>query len=620
MALNAVELGYEYFPDPTKGRPVYFGAVYIGVVDLDPQIPANQLTIQYRQEDGSLVPATQPVLTGAGGVPLYNGSPVQIMVDGAYSIKVLNSSGAQVYYRADSSDNDAPLRDIITPFGDFTDLRANADSTLLRAGVAGHTTEGDGGGGEFWLDTSDTSTADDNGINIVDAVAPRIGTWKRIYNAPVSAAWYGATGTSDDTAALAAVIDAGGAINLGDITHTVSANIPINNELDLVGGSPRAIISAKSTFPGATDLFTINPALANEKRNWKIANFFLDGEVGNGVKNAFTVDLTAGTFLNKFTMENVISNYSYAGKFFELINLISNPDGLFTGVIKDCWSLNGYYLDNIGDSFILDRNTVSGAGIGVAVYMRELATASHVIIQDCNFTASGGALYADSALNLRFHNNQIECPFAFDGVNDAAVSITHWDAAQVSINNEIIGNNINTQNNPSYCIFLGRTEKTEISKNTLACNPSTGQHIVIDTGSLDTYIGLNTYLSSVDGTQIDARITDNGVGTRGIWKNLSIDLAGWGLIDAVNGFAFSFKKEFDGTLKLRGNLTGPAVTAGDTLATLPVLFRPKKVAVLNLEGTAGLHTTIQILPTGEIQFLTTTDTQAYFDGVGIPTD
>ena len=205
MALNAAILGYEYFPDPTKGRPVYFGSVYVGVVDLDPQIPANQLTIQYRQEDGTLVPATQPVLTGAGGIPLYNGSPVQIIVDGAYSMKVLNSSGAQVYYRADSTDNEP---DAINPLDILSDLRANTDNSINRVSLAGHTTKGDGGGGEFWLDTSDTTTADADGVNIIDAVAPRIGTWKRIYSGAVNALWFGLQGgANDDTAAVQAWLD-----------------------------------------------------------------------------------------------------------------------------------------------------------------------------------------------------------------------------------------------------------------------------------------------------------------------------------------------------------------------------------------------------------------------------
>ena len=85
--------------------------------------------------------------------------------------------------------------------------------SLNRAGqtiyVKSHTTEGDGGGGEFWLDTSDTSTADDNGINIVDSVSPRIGTWKRLWFGPTNAAWFGVTakGTEDDTAAIQAAIN-----------------------------------------------------------------------------------------------------------------------------------------------------------------------------------------------------------------------------------------------------------------------------------------------------------------------------------------------------------------------------------------------------------------------------
>ena len=206
MALNPVELGFEYFPDPTKGSPVYFGSIYVGEPDLDPQIPANQKTIQYRQEDGTLVPATQPVATSAGGVPLYNGSPVQIIVDGTYSIKVLNSSGSQVYYRADSSDNES---DAIVPLDVISDLQANTDDSIDRVSLAGHTTEGDDGGDGFWLDTVDTTTADDNGVNIVDSVSPRIGTWKRLSSGVVYLGWFGVIGDgiADDTVAVQAAFN-----------------------------------------------------------------------------------------------------------------------------------------------------------------------------------------------------------------------------------------------------------------------------------------------------------------------------------------------------------------------------------------------------------------------------
>jgi hypothetical protein len=98
MSLNVVTLGIEYFPDPNAGRPIYFGSIYIGEPDTDPEIEINQKEVILRQEDGSDVIAEQPLTTGAGGVVLYEGSAVRILTDGNYSIKVLNKNGTQVYY------------------------------------------------------------------------------------------------------------------------------------------------------------------------------------------------------------------------------------------------------------------------------------------------------------------------------------------------------------------------------------------------------------------------------------------------------------------------------------------------------------------------------------------
>lgn len=98
MALSEVTLPIAYFPDPTVGRPVFNGSIFVGQPDLDPEIPANQVQITLRQEDGTEVQVGQPVNTGAGGVPLYQGSPVQLLVDGNHSLKVLNNLNSQVYY------------------------------------------------------------------------------------------------------------------------------------------------------------------------------------------------------------------------------------------------------------------------------------------------------------------------------------------------------------------------------------------------------------------------------------------------------------------------------------------------------------------------------------------
>lgn len=95
---NEVRPPYTYYPDPTRGRPVFNGFIYVGDPDTDPQIASNRLVVRAVQESGATVAIAQPIRTGAGGVPMLNGSPVQLIVDGEYSIKILDSFGAQVYY------------------------------------------------------------------------------------------------------------------------------------------------------------------------------------------------------------------------------------------------------------------------------------------------------------------------------------------------------------------------------------------------------------------------------------------------------------------------------------------------------------------------------------------
>jgi len=97
-AQNRVELGTSYFNQSTIGRPISNAQIYVGRVDTDPEIVSNQKQVSIQQEDGTLIKVSQPLRTSAGGVILYDGSPVSAIVDGDYSIKVLSSSGAQLYY------------------------------------------------------------------------------------------------------------------------------------------------------------------------------------------------------------------------------------------------------------------------------------------------------------------------------------------------------------------------------------------------------------------------------------------------------------------------------------------------------------------------------------------
>jgi hypothetical protein len=69
MLYNRVQLGPEYFPQVSIGKPIANADIYVGLPDTDPEVVGNQKTMYAQQEDGTIVAVAQPVSTGAGGIP-----------------------------------------------------------------------------------------------------------------------------------------------------------------------------------------------------------------------------------------------------------------------------------------------------------------------------------------------------------------------------------------------------------------------------------------------------------------------------------------------------------------------------------------------------------------------
>lgn len=100
-----------YIPDPDLGRPLFAGKIYVGQPDTDPTIPANQKQLRVVQEDGTLVNISQPMVLSSGGVPVYDGSPVRLDVEGDYSLKILSRLDSQVYYISNVYDGEPIIFD-----------------------------------------------------------------------------------------------------------------------------------------------------------------------------------------------------------------------------------------------------------------------------------------------------------------------------------------------------------------------------------------------------------------------------------------------------------------------------------------------------------------------------
>lgn len=74
------------------------GSIYVGMIDTDPTIPSNQVQVYLDNEDGSLVPVSQPLAINAGGYPVYSGQIAKFVTVQGHSMAVYDAYGVQQFY------------------------------------------------------------------------------------------------------------------------------------------------------------------------------------------------------------------------------------------------------------------------------------------------------------------------------------------------------------------------------------------------------------------------------------------------------------------------------------------------------------------------------------------
>jgi lysophospholipase L1-like esterase len=74
------------------------GKIYIGRIDTDPTIPSNQIQVYVENEDGSLIPVTQPIIINDAGFPVYSGQIAKFMTVEGHSMAVYDAYGTQQFY------------------------------------------------------------------------------------------------------------------------------------------------------------------------------------------------------------------------------------------------------------------------------------------------------------------------------------------------------------------------------------------------------------------------------------------------------------------------------------------------------------------------------------------
>lgn len=95
----------------------------------------------------------------------------------------------------------------------YTGIRTYAGNDY-KISCKGRSAARDGGEGDFYLDLTDTTSADDDGTILVDSLGRR---WKREYRGSKRSEWFGVSQSSSDiSASMLAAVSTGGRIEIGD--------------------------------------------------------------------------------------------------------------------------------------------------------------------------------------------------------------------------------------------------------------------------------------------------------------------------------------------------------------------------------------------------------------------
>lgn len=436
--MNKIIFPIGYYPDPTRGRPLAGGSLYIGIVDTDPEIISNQKDVTALQENGSQVTITQPISLSAGGVSLYNGSPVSLFVSGDYSMKVLNSLDSQDYY---IPNNTLIAIDEIRVFATVADMIAASLIVGNTYMTQGYYTAGDGAGTEYLIKTAAQygKTPDEYGnftVNTDDVAVLQ-------HEGVVKTKWYGVSESASATvnvgslSALFVEIESlGGATVLNDIPGTYSLNSVIDFGANIIFKNTEGVVykrehdgsffrnalgitSSVGEFDGNGNIQLIGGTLDGNGENYYDAfNFFAIGYADSVLMDNITfLDGVRAHAVDLSACKNVVIKNN---KFLGYATEKTSPDGY--GTSSDTLGTDRTYVEAVQ----IDHNTPDSFGFGktdrtqcIQVIFKDNYTGANPARSDSTFTSWGagigshGGVYDRWPSDIQVYGNTFdECIFA----------------------------------------------------------------------------------------------------------------------------------------------------------------------------------------------------------------
>lgn len=446
--------------------------------------------------------------------------------------------------------------------------------------------------------------------------------------------WWGTKGdgSSDDTVALnntfSTAYSAGLAVHIPAGTYRYREFSPgvgfavLNRGVSVTGeGKMNSVFAPLPTMPNTASFMLINP-IANADISFLELGRFMVYPGATGTKYGGRCIFFNFNVVSNLSKIHIHDLYLAPGNDYsiEVQNAIAvNPQGAPAySIMENNEFFEGIKLIGVGDSNAIRNNffnsSVGSGRAGIYLYHVDGAggVSSHSMITGNAMDCDGGSLQVIRGRNIKFNYNNVEQSHGTGTPNGAVIDI---DGSSGTIPfSEVCSNAFGTFGTGSITsmIRINGSLGAKVEDNTIISSYTLASAVSITANATDTFVGRN----EVDTTKYTAPVNDLGVGTSGLKKLLSLN----GGITNVGGYATSgFYRTKEGSVILKGFVSGASIPSGTLLGTLPVGFRPielERLTVGALIGGTQSVSAIEISPTtGAITYFGSTATQVVFSGL-----
>lgn len=426
-------------------------------------------------------------------------------------------------------------------------LRTLSTTRYKRAFVLGYHAKGDGGGGAYWLDTTDSASVDNGGTVIVAADG---GRWKLATTGPISIKQFGAKmdDSTDDAPSIQAAIDwvlsqpGGGQIWIPVGTSRISKSIrvPVVSDKDFV--MVGCGVASKFRATGTMAMFDVGAESPAFGTNYMFRDFGIVQPTSGTVVGVLLRNVN-GARLEGLDISNVNNGVVLQATYNPRITGCRFYGCGNSAITTAVTGTNGAYIWN---------NVISTCVIGINL----LVGGNNIVVRDNNIEACGISLGITNYTSVLVQGNYIEA------------------------------------NTAEFIFFGGTNYEIDIVQNWFGVNsvPTNIQNII--GGS---FVG-NTVWGSVF-TQTTNNLADFIIGKNLLQNGASIPSTHWTVPSFINGYsnygnahqAAGFIKDRAGFVCLRGVVKGSTDAAA---FVLPPGYRPG--AIQNFAGAAVNGTTSRV--------------------------